>query len=167
MTETLEILVLKLEHLSRMQRDLDYSVSKMTAPLGKFGSNEIESLTNDERETVAAFNSRFSSYQEQLGKAFKGIAIEEDVLGESFGPIFALMEKLGVLDDLDKWKEVRLLRNAVNHVYEDDAEILFQAFNNMIKNVPYLHSVHNKIRTFVKETYLDPQENRARRTPKI
>jgi len=167
MTETLKILTLKLEHLSRMQLDLDYSVGKMAAPLGKFGSNNIESLTNDERETVAAFNSRFSSYQEQLGKAFKGIAIEEDVTSESFGPIFALMEKLGVLEDLAKWKEVRLLRNAVNHEYEDDAEILFQAFNNMIKNVPYLHSVHDKIRTFVKETYLDPLENRARRIPRI
>jgi hypothetical protein len=155
MNENLKILVSKLEHLDRMKRDLEYSISKMKAPLEKIQSGNVEALTDDERETISAFNSRFSSYQEQIGKAFKSIAIEEEVTSESFTSILALMEKLGIIDDIPQWGVVRQLRNAANHVYEDDADELFQALNNMIRNAPYLFHIHEQMRTFVQETYIE------------
>lgn len=163
MNENLKILVLKLEHLDRMRRDLEYSIGKMVTPLEKIRSGNVESLSDDERETIAAFNSRFSSYQEQIGKAFKSVAIEEEVASASFSSILALMEKLGIIDDTPQWGVVRALRNAVNHVYEDDADELFQALNNIIKNAPYLYHIHKQMRSFVQQTYID----QAKQEPEI
>ena len=156
MNESLKILIAKLDHLRRMKRDLEYSISKMKAPLRKIQSGNIESLTDDERETISAFNSRFSSYQEQIGKAMKSVAIEEESSSERFGAILSLMEKLGVLDDTQKWREVRELRNSANHVYEDDAEELFQILSTMIENAPYLYNIHEQMWIFVKGAYIDP-----------
>jgi len=156
MNDNLKILSLKLDHLDRMQRDIDYSVGKMGIPLAKIKSGTVDSLTESERETLSAFNSRFSSYQEQIAKKFVCIAVEEELSSERFGVILALMEKLGIIDDVSKWRVVRELRNAANHIYQDDADLLFQALNNMIVNVPYLHNIYNQLRIFVQTAYFHP-----------
>ena len=153
MNENLQILQAKIEHLRRMRHDLEYSVGKMAVPLAKIRSGCVDVLTDDERESVAAFNARFSAYQEQLGKAFKSIAIEEEMASVSFSSILALMEKLGIIDNIQQGGIVRGIRNAVNHVYEDDANELFQALVNMIKSTAFLYDIHNKMCTFVRETY--------------
>ncbi len=158
MNENLRILVLKLEHLERIKHDLEYSIGKMATPLEKIRAGNVKSLSDDERETVSAFNSRFSSYQEQIGKAFKSIAIEEEVTSASFSSILALMEKLGIIDDIPQWGVVRELRNAVNHVYENDADELFQALNNITKKAPYLYHIHEQMQDFVRQTYIREPE---------
>jgi len=83
----------------------------------------------------------------------RGIAIEEEVNVDLFGNVLAFMEKLQILDNIELWKAIRELRNSVNHEYEDDPEVLFQFLNNLIKNAPFLFSVHNKLKALVKESY--------------
>ena len=153
MSGNLAILDKKLEHLSRMRADVEHSVGKMPVPLEKIQQGEVDSLTPDERETLSAFTTRFATYQEHMGKTMKSVAIEEESAISPFGAILALMEKLEILDDAEKWKSVRELRNAVNHEYEDDADELFQILSNMLQSTPWLYAVHENLRVFVQRNY--------------
>ncbi len=153
MSENLAILDKKLEHLDRMRSDVRHSVGKMQGPLEKIRQGDVGSLSSDERETISAFTTRFATYQEHMGKAMKSVAIEEESATSPFGAILALMEKLEILDDAEKWKSVRELRNAVNHEYEDDADELFQILSNMLQSAPWLYAVHEKLSAFVQRNY--------------
>lgn len=156
MSENLLILYKKLAYLGRMRGDVQHSVGKLPGPLNTIKTLGVAALTADERETLSAFNTRFATYQEQIGKAMRSVAIEEESATKPFGAILALMEKLDILDSLDKWKMVRDLRNDVNHEYEDDAEELLQILSAMVANAPWLVSVHEKLESFVIETYPVP-----------
>jgi hypothetical protein len=156
MSENLQIIHKKLEHLARMRADVDHSVGKMCGPLLKIQREDIEGLTPDERETISAFTKRFGDYQEQIGKTMRGIAIEEESAINPFGAILALMEKLDILSSAEKWKEVRELRNQASHEYEDDAAELFQILNNMVENAPFLVGIHTKMQEFVDQNYAPP-----------
>ncbi|NMG56892.1 HepT-like ribonuclease domain-containing protein, partial [Aromatoleum aromaticum] len=119
----------------------------------KIQLGDIAGMTPDERETVSAFTTRFAAYQEQIGKTMRSIAIEEESATTPFGAILALMEKLGILDSGEKWKELRELRNLVSHEYEDDPDELFQALNKLVENAPYLTAIHERIQDFVTQAY--------------
>lgn len=64
-----------------------------------------------------------------------------------------LIGKKLVLDDPELWKVIRELRNDVHHEYEHDPEILFQFFNNLVKHVPVLLGIHDRLKMFVERTY--------------
>ena len=154
MSENLKIILKKLDHLTRMRSDVEHSLGKMQGPLEKIRLNAIASLTPDERETLSAFTTRFATYQEHMGKTMRSVAIEEESAISPFGAILALMDKLEILDDVEKWKEIRELRNSVNHEYEDDADELWQILSNMTASAPWLYSVHDRLDSFVRKTYL-------------
>lgn len=153
MSENLSILQKKLESLLRMRADVQHSIGKMGGPLATIKQGDISILTLDERETISAFTTRFATYQEQMGKAMKSVAIEEESATSPFGAVLALMEKLSILDDLEKWKVVRELRNSVNHEYEDDANELHQILSSMVESAPWLFAIHERLFAFVKENY--------------
>ncbi|MDP2880779.1 MAG: hypothetical protein Q8N89_04250 [Azonexus sp.] len=154
MSENLSILQKKLENLVRMQADVQHSISKMAGPLTTIKEGDVSVLTLDEREIISAFTTRFATYQEQIGKSMKSVAIEEESATSPFGAVLALMEKLSILDNLEKWKLVRELRNSVNHEYEDDANELHQILSNMVESAPWLFAIHERLVSFVKENYL-------------
>lgn len=153
MNENLNILQKKLAHLSKIQADVQHSIGKMAGPLAIIQKGDASALSLDARETISAFTTRFATYQEQLGKAMKSVAIEEESATSPFGAVLALMEKLGILDDPEQWKLVRELRNSVNHEYEDDPSELHQILSGMTASVPWLCVVHERLIAFVKANY--------------
>lgn len=156
MSENVNILHKKLDHLGRMRGDVQHSIGKLSGPLHTLQTLGVAALSPDERETLSAFTTRFATYQEHMGKTMRSIAIEEESATEPFGAILALMEKLEILDSLEMWKEIRELRNSVNHEYEDDAEVLHQILSNMAKSAPWLVAVHERLESFVMQTYPVP-----------
>jgi len=156
MSENLLILYKKLDHLGRMRGDVLHSIGKLPGPLNTIKTHGVAALTPDERETLSAFTTRFATYQEQLGKTMRSVAIEEESATQPFGAILALMEKLDILDDVETWKTVRELRNDVNHEYEDDADELHQILSNMAASAPWLIAVHEKLESFVVDAYPVP-----------
>ena len=153
MSANLQIIQKKLEHLLRMRGDVEHSITKMPVPLRKINQNGVSVLTPDERETLSAFTIRFATYQEHMGKTMKSVAIEEESPTSPFGMVLALMEKLGILESTERWKEILELRHAVNHEYEEDAEALHQILERMVASAPWLFSVHEKLALFVQNTY--------------
>ena len=153
MSENLKLIGKKLEHLARMRTYLDYSTRKMQGLLEKIQGKGLDALTPDEHETIAAFRTRLADFQEHLGKTMRSVAIEEEVNVDRFGSVLAFMEKMGILDDSGLWKVIRELRNDVHHEYENDPKILFQFFNNLVRHVPVLLGIHDRLMVFVERTY--------------
>lgn len=88
-----------------------------------------------------------------MGKTMKAVAVEEEKPSEPFTAVLLYMEKLGCIDSVDRWKDIRELRNAVNHEYEDDLEVPLEFFDQMIQAAPELLRWHHQQTAFCQNTY--------------
>jgi hypothetical protein len=139
----------KLDHLARMRDYLRYSIGQVQALLP---IADWQALQPDQHETLAAFRIRFSEYQEHMGKTMKAISVEEEKPSEPFTAVLLYMEKLGCIDSVDRWKDIRELRNAVNHEYEDDPSVLHEFFAQMVQASPELLRWHEQLTAFCDAT---------------
>jgi hypothetical protein len=149
-SEHIALIRKKLEHLSRMREYLRYSIGQVQTLLP---ITDWQALQPDQHETLAAFRIRFSEYQEHMGKTMKAIAVEEEKPSEPFTAVLLYMEKLGCIDSVDRWKDIRELRNAVNHEYEDDPSVLHEFFAQMVQSAPELLHWHEQLNAFCNATY--------------
>ena len=150
MTDHLNLIRVKLQHLSRMREYLAYSLAQVESALTL---KNWAALSPGQHESLAAFRVRFSEFQEQLGKTMRAIAIEEEQEVERFGSVLAFMERLKLIDSADHWKLIRELRNAVNHEYEDDAPRLAEFFELMTREVPALFDFFNRLQVHCASAY--------------
>ena len=150
MTEQVELIRTKLDHLSRMRDYLQYSLSQVEPILLM---KDWAALGPDQHESLAAFRVRFSEFQEHLGKTMRSVAIEEEQDVDRFGTVLAFMERLKVIDSADHWKLIRELRNAVNHEYEDDGTRLAEFFELMVREAPTLVGYFTRLQAHCTSTY--------------
>jgi hypothetical protein len=150
----------KLDHMDRMRGYLQYSVAQIQALQMPW---TWDRLTPDGHESLAAFRVRFSEYQEHMGKTMKAIAVEEEKPSEPFTAVLLYMEKLGCLESVERWKEIRELRNAVNHEYEDDSAAIQVLFQAMLDSTPDLLRWHEHLLAFCTNTY--PRQTLASGAP--
>lgn len=150
MSEHLALIWKKLDHLARMREYLAYSLSQIQRMLPV---QDWSGLQPDQHESLAAFRVRFSEFQEHMGKTMKAVALEEEKPAEPFTAVLLYMEKLGCLDSVERWKEIRELRNAVNHEYEDDPKVLHAFFEAMLASAPELLRWHDQLLAFCSKTY--------------
>ena len=150
MTDHLNLIRVKLQHLSRMREYLAYSLAQVESVLTL---KSWAALSPGQHESLAAFRVRFSEFQEQLGKTMRAIAIEDEQEVERFGSVLAFMERLKLIDSADHWKLIRELRNAVNHEYEDDAPRLAEFFELMTREVPALFDFFNRLQVHCASAY--------------
>jgi hypothetical protein len=149
-SEHIALIFKKLDHLARMREYLNYSIAQAAALLP---ITDWQALQPDQHETLAAFRIRFSEYQEHMGKTMKAVAIEEEKPAEPFTAVLLYMEKLGCIASVERWKDIRELRNAVNHEYEDDPATLHEFFEQMIQSAPELLTWHEQLHSFCQATY--------------
>ena len=150
MTEHLQLIERHLLHLDKMRGYLEYS-HRRVAPLMPIA--DWTALSPAEHEMLAAFRVRFSEFQEQMGKAMRAVAIEEEVDVDRFGSVLAYMEKLGVLDSAEHWKILRELRNSINHLYEDDLVALTEFFAELADATPALLGYYQRLRAVCRDAY--------------
>lgn len=150
MTDHIQLIWKKLDHLQRMQRYLAWSVHRLRKILP---IQDWTTLTEEQHESLAAFRVRFSEFQEHLGKAMRAVAIEEEVKPEPFGAVLAFMEKLEVLDSAEHWKLIRELRNSVNHDYEENVDRLSNFFRLLIEEAPTLFGYFNRLAEYSRTAY--------------
>lgn len=150
MTDHLQLIATKLGQLARMRGHLKYSAARVRAFLK---AKQLPLLTPQEHESLAAFRVRFSEFQEHLGKAMRAIAIEEEADVDRFGSVLAFMERLQIIDNVEHWKLIRELRNAVNHEYEDNPATLSRFIEQMLVETAALFDWHQRLQTFCTVTY--------------
>lgn len=153
MSENVQLIWKKIEHLRRMRNYLDYSLGQtlLLMPI-----SDWHQLTPEHHETLAAFRVRFSEFQEHLGKVMRAIAREEEQSTEPFSFVLLYMEKLGILDTVDRWKMIRELRNAVNHEYEENEQRLSEFFLALTQAAPELYTWCDRTIAFCQASYPAP-----------
>jgi hypothetical protein len=89
-------------------------------------ADNFESMNESLRERLDAYAVRYARCQDLLYPAMRalGRARLEPKADGSFLDLFALMQKLGVVGEVDAWERQRSLRNAISHEYPHAAEII-------------------------------------------
>lgn len=137
------------KHVQRIEEA--YSDMKKYMPLTV---EKYKDLTKDEVQDIDQYLYRFSKLQDTLGdKVFK-LIIEEyvdniDLL--SFSDILNKLEKTGYLSSVKEWKYLRELRNEIAHQYDDEADEMTQAINNIVSYKEVIIAIYLKL----KNRYLD------------
>ena len=150
MTEHIQLIGKKLDHLQRMCVYLAYSLeqARRLIPIDSWAS-----LTPENHETLAAFRVRFSEFQEHLGKTMRAVAIEEEQKTDPFTAVLRYMEKLEVIESAQLWKEMRELRNDINHEYEENPERLAEFFRELVQATPVVMDWHRRLFEFCHQNY--------------
>jgi hypothetical protein len=117
LAETLAALGLAAERLAAT-----HSTVALLLPVESAG---LETLTELDRERLDAYAIRYARCQDLLFPALRALARAqlEPAAERSFLDLFALMQKQGIVTDLDDWERQRSLRNAVGHEYPDPSAI--------------------------------------------
>ncbi len=137
-----EIIARKLAQLEKMRGYLAYSSRRMSD--AQLVEKNLQTLSDEEAEILAAFRARFSEYQEHVGKLLKSIALEEGVKVVGMSDVLAFAEKAGLIENEQDWKEPRDVRNAINHEYQEDTKVLSVLVAEMLNLVGPLIAMHHR-----------------------
>ncbi|MDP2805314.1 MAG: hypothetical protein Q8O24_05170 [Gallionellaceae bacterium] len=137
-----EIIANKLAHLEKMRGYLAYSRGRMLK--SKIAEKDLQVLSDEDAEILAAFRARFSEYQEHVGKLLKSVALEEGVKVVGMSDVLAFAEKAAIIEDEQEWKVPRDIRNAINHEYQEDAKTLSVLVAEMLNLVEPLMGMHQR-----------------------
>lgn len=137
-----EIIAKKLAFLEKMRGYLAYSSGRMLR--AKIAEKNLQTLSDEDAEILAAFRARFSEYQEHVGKLLKSVALEEGVKVVGMSDVLAFAEKAKLIENEQDWKEPRDVRNAINHEYQENAKVLSVLVAEMLNLVEPLMAMHSR-----------------------
>lgn len=125
---------------------LNYSAEKVFNEA--FTEERAQCLANDEvlAEQVEAFTSRFCRLQDTIGDKLLPAWLE--AVGEQstvFIDNLDKAEKIGVLPSVDRWLELRQLRNQMIHEYIEDLRILADALQSAFIHFGFISAVGEAI----------------------
>lgn len=137
-----EVIARKLAHLEKMRAYLVYSNGRMSR--AKIAGKNLQMLSDEDAEILAAFRTRFAEYQEHVGKLLKSIALEEGVKVVGMSDVLAFAEKALLIENEQDWKTPRDIRNAINHEYQEDTKVLSVLVKEMLSLVEPLIAIHRR-----------------------
>lgn len=92
-------------------------------------------------QTLSAFNERFAKLQDILAATMRHAALLLGERTDEFLHVLAWYEKQGVIDSIEGWQLLRLVRNQVAHEYETDYQAIADHFNALHELLPTLSAV--------------------------
>ena len=116
-------------YYSRLVKSLNYL--EFTFQKVRTVSTDPALLSQDELERWDSMATRFSRASDLfLSKYIKAAVVKDDpAFDGSFRDFLNRAEKLGLIDDLDPWLEIRNLRNVAVHEYkESDLQKILEKF---------------------------------------
>ena len=110
-------------------------------------------LSDAEKETCEALTARHSRLSDFLfQKIFRGIDLAELIFEGTQVDVLNRMEKRGLIDSAEKWRELRFLRNEIVHEYLIDASNA--VLKKVIQTAPLLLQCCDQIRVYCKRNFL-------------
>ena len=110
--------------------------------------NELQ-IAPQKAEQMEAFISRFGRMQDTIaGKLLPRWLISLEEIPGSQIEILNRAERLGVVDDVERWLEARYLRNRLVHEYMVDATQFAEALNLAKEHAAILIETYNRVRGF-------------------
>ncbi|MCG6658068.1 hypothetical protein HOP52_09905 [Halomonas campisalis] len=146
-----EILLDQLDAATRMAQYLERSwqAIQQDVPLS---AEQVASLDDDAIDRLDLFLGRFGKLQDFMaGKLFRALArasLEDTSQDVSLLDTLNRMEKFGVLEHLDDWLQIRLLRNAFAHEYLSDNAAIADNINAASRLYPLLARTLERCRDF-------------------
>ncbi len=134
-------------HVKRMN-----SAFNKIKPFTPLTGEKLSNLSEDEIEHIDQYLFRFSKLQDAMGqRLFKNVllALGEIIEGKSFIDVFDRLEQLEIIDDYDKWLELRVVRNELSHEYEDNPEENTSELNKILNMKDDLLNYFYSIEKFV------------------
>ncbi len=115
--------------------------------------DNMKNLTPDQISLTDQLIYRFSQLQDTIGNKLFPLIIEglgEDVRNKPFIDILNRLEKLTIIDSVDKWLSLREIRNIVTHEYPDNEEEIADGLNQLSREAYYLSSLLDKLTEYIK-----------------
>lgn len=142
----LQLIASRLVQLEKLRAYLTHATSKIEQ-CGMLKKSPAD-YSLDDSNNLAAFRMRVSEFQEHLGKLLASIAREEEVAYSGFSDVLAFAEKAGIIASESDWKEIREIRNQINHEYEDDLDALSEIIKKMVGCIPTLQQWEANARAY-------------------
>ncbi len=115
---------------------------------------KYSNLSDVEIEHIDQYLYRFSKSQDAIGQRLIRAALlflGESVEGKSFIDMFDRLEQIGVIEDFDKWLELREKRNALAHEYEDEPDENAERINQIYLLKPTLEDYFVNIKAYIEK----------------
>jgi hypothetical protein len=140
-----------LEAVQRCVYFLEGLDSRLSFPL----SGEVLRSRCKDRElfdSLAALNERFSKLQDTCAAVMRHAAMLSAERTETFLAVLSFYEKVGVIDSVDGWQRVRMIRNIASHDYETSYDEIAEHFNALHTSIPQLLSTGVRLMDFCKQS---------------
>lgn len=134
----------RLAALARIRRGLAYTLGHVPLPI-----QTTEHLDDAALEALAALNERFGKLQDLLAAIMKQATLLASEPAETFPQTLSFMHKVGVIDDIDGWQTLRLLRNIGTHEYDTDPLRQAEYFVALAKAIPTLERIADQLTAYL------------------
>ena len=140
------------QRLERIFRECDAHQARMVSahqkiqyklPLQRDGYVQ---LSDDEITYIDQFLFRYAKLQDAMEqRLFKGILVyfQEDVEALPFLDILNRLENLEIIASAEKWQELREIRNAIAHEYDESPELMVQMLNAIFSSTEVLIDIYD------------------------
>ena len=149
------ILASVIDECRKHQGRLDYAYTKL---LPKVPFTVNENLSDEVVASLDQYIFRFSKLQDTIGeKLFKGLLqfLGEETYNKVFLDIFNRLEQLGIIEDYDLWKELRIIRNEIAHEYDENKQELIEKVNKIINSKMKLEKYLEDVVAYLKSRNLN------------
>ena len=95
---------------------------------------KLSKLSNDDYAYLDVMPVRYAKLQDIIGaKIFYRLldAMAEPIESNRFLDVLTHLEKIGILDSVDFWIDLRIVRNFIAHDYPEEPLLLIQNINNL------------------------------------
>jgi len=143
-----------LEVADRMLHHLERSYHQVTDEL-PLQLDHINKLTDAQIDRLDLYLGRFSKLQDFIvSKLFRSLALaslEDTSQDVSLIDTLRRMEKYGIVQDLNDWLEIRLLRNSLTHEYLTDDDAIAENINAAFAAYTTLIDTLDRIKAYYKK----------------
>ncbi len=154
MTDTAHIVAERIAKLERHMKALEsykILIDRLASKKDVYSPDQFEALRPEDKAIFDAYLKRFSSVQDYLGaKIFPAIL---ELAGIGAGPmsaVLSLVEKEGIIDDLETWVRLRETRNHLEHDYPAELAQALQDLHFCVEQFTTLQSYYERVISFVK-----------------
>jgi len=120
-----------------------------------FDAETVVHISTEQRRLLDQLAYRFSKLQDNMGMRLFPALLDwtEEPLPESatFAEKLQRLERLGALESVERWRELRETRNQLAHEYEDAPALKAAALNRFIADVETLLVMWQKVVAFEKD----------------
>jgi len=97
-----ELLDLRLNALAKIRHGLSYMLGHLNIPF-----ETTENIDDSTLEALAALNERFGKLQDFLAATMRQATLLAGEPSGTFAQVLSFMSKLGIVDDVDAWQNLR------------------------------------------------------------